>query len=140
MKKLPIKIITIGLLAMVVTACTSAYDYRKERLVVELDVPLGKTADVGKTGLSVMFDSVEQDSRCPINAKCLWEGVGIVNATIINAKGDRKPIKLSTINYEDFNNVEKVFGLDFELVGLLPKPIAGTKSKASEQLIKLKVD
>ena len=103
MNKLPIKIITIGLLAMLVTACgSSAYDYRKDRAVTHVDVPLGKTVSVGTTGLSITFDSIEQESRCPVNAKCAWAGVGIINATVSNTAGQRKPIKLSTINFETF--------------------------------------
>ena len=143
MKKLPIKIITISLLAMLVTACGwSAYEYRKDRIVTDIDVPVGKTVAAGSTGLSVIFDSVEQDSRCAINARCVWGGVGIVNATVINAAGERKSIKLSTINYETFNKVEKVFGKDFELVDLLPKPVAGSgaKPEITQKLIKLMID
>lgn len=143
MKKLPIKIITIGFLAMLVTACgSSAYEYRKDRVVTDIDVPLGKTVTANMAGLSVTFDSVEQDSRCAINARCVWGGVGIVNATVMNAAGEKKAIKLSTINYEAFNNVEKVFGKDIELIDLLPKPIAGSggKPEITQKLIKLKID
>lgn len=143
MKKLPIKIITIGLLTMLVSACgTPAYEYRKDRMVTNLDVELGKTVKAVPTGLSVTFDSIEQDSRCAINARCVWGGVGIVNATIINVEGKKKAIKLSTINYETFNTVETVFGKDIELLDLQPKPIAGSgvKPNMGKALIKLKID
>lgn len=143
MKKLPIKIITIGLLSMLVTACGSpAYEYRKDRIVTDIEIPLGKTVAAGETGLSVSFDSIEQDSRCAINARCVWGGVGIVNATVINAAGVKKAIKLSTINYEQFNKIEKVFDKEVELVDLLPKPIAGSgaKPEMTQKLIKLKID
>jgi len=142
MKKLPIKITVIGLLAMMISACggSPAYEYRKARMIIDIDVPLGKTVAAVPTGLSVAFDSVEQDSRCQINARCVWGGVGIVNATVINSAGERKSIKLSTVNYETFNNVETVFGNDIELIDLLPKPVAGAKSEAARKLIKLKID
>ena len=143
MKKLPIKILIISLFAVLVSACgSSAYEYRTERMVIDIDVPLGKTVAAVPTGLSVVFDSIEQDSRCPVNARCAWSGVGIVNATIISASGERKPIKLSTVNYEAFNNVEKVFGKDITLVDLLPKPVAGSSAKPeiTQKLIKLMID
>jgi len=143
MKKLSIKIITIALLAMLVAACGSpAYEYRKDKIIADIDVPLGKTVVAGETGLSVTFDSIEQDSRCAINARCVWGGVGIVNATVTNNAGVKKTIKLSTINYEKINNIEKVFDKDIELVDLLPKPIAGSDAKPEiiQKLIKLKID
>ena len=42
-------------------------------------IPLGETVDVG--GLSVRFAEVAEDSRCPQNTPCVWEGrarVGLV--------------------------------------------------------------
>jgi hypothetical protein len=143
MNKLHIKIITAGLLAMLLSACgSSAYEYRKDRVVTNIDVALGETVKAGATGLSVMFNSVGQDSRCAINARCIWGGVGIVNATVINSEGEKKAIKLSTVNYETYNNVETVFGKSIELIDLLPKPIAGSgaKPEISQKLIKLKID
>lgn len=122
MKKLPAKIALMSLSALLISACvgTPAYDYRKAPIVTEVAVPLGKTVEAGKTGLSVSFDNVESDSRCPINARCTWSGVAIVNVTVKNAKGASKPLKLSTVNFEAYNQVEKAFGKDFELVDLLP--------------------
>ena len=143
MKKLPIKIIVIGLLAMLITACSSsAYEYRKERLVTNVEVPLGEAELVANTSLSVKFDSIEQDSRCPINAKCLWAGVAIVNVTVINGEGVLKKIKLSSVNYETFNTTENVFGKNIELMAVLPNPSAGTAAKPEiiKKLIKLKID
>ena len=143
MKKLPIKIIIVGLLAMLITACgSSAYEYRKDRVITHVDVPLGEAVLVAKTNLSVKFDSIEQDSRCPINAKCLWAGVAIANVTVINGTGELKAIKLSTVNFETFNTIEKIFGKSIELMAVLPNPSAGTGSKPeiTKQLIKLKID
>ena len=143
MKKLLIKIITISVLAMLVSSCgSSAYDYRKDRIVSNIDVPLGKTVMAEKTGLSFKFDSIDQDSRCPISTKCVWGGVAVVNVTVMNESGASKPIKLSTINYEKYNKVEKVFGKDVELIDLLPSPAAGSGAKPEilQKLIKLSID
>jgi hypothetical protein len=103
-------------------------------------VPLGEASLVSKTSLSVKFDSVEQDSRCPINAKCLWAGVAIVNVTVINGEGELKTIQLSTVNYETFNTTETVFGKNIQLMALLPNPSAGGKPEITKKLIKLKID
>lgn len=38
------------------------------------DLALGQSADVAGTGLRLTFSRVAADSRCPINATCVWEG------------------------------------------------------------------
>lgn len=145
MKKLPAKIALMSLTALLLSACvtTPAYDYRRAPVVTEATVPLGQTVAVGKTGLSVSFDRVESDSRCPINARCVWSGVAIVDVTVKNSKGGTKPLKLSTVNFEAYNKVEKAFGKDFELVDLLPhKGDTGQLETPPPKVltIKLKVD
>jgi len=143
MKELPIKIITISVLAGFISACGSAaYEYRKDPIVTEISVPLNQTVVAGQTGLSVQFDKVESDSRCPVNAKCLWSGVAIIKATVKNQKGESKALRLSTVNYESYNNTEEVFGKDITLLELLPAPIAGKPAKPEimPATIKLKID
>ena len=143
MYKLPIKIITIGLLTGFISGCNSAaYDYRKQPVVTEITVPLNKTVKAGNTGLSVSFDKIESDSRCPINARCVWSGVAVVAATVKNNKGESKALSLGTVNFEKINNSETVFGKRIMLLELLPKPIAGQagKPELTPPSIKIKID
>ena len=140
MTKLLAKIITTGVIAIGLTGCGSAYDYRKVRLSDTITVPLGKTVAAEHAGFSVTFDKIEQDSRCPINARCLWSGVGIVNATVKQGDESQK-VTLSTVNYETFNNTESVFGKDIKLLELLPNKSAGAaKPEMTEKTIKLIID
>ncbi|PID45985.1 MAG: hypothetical protein CSB47_06680 [Proteobacteria bacterium] len=143
MKKLPIKIITMGLLVGLVSGCNSAaYEYRKHPVAAEITVPIKQTVSAGETGLSVRFDKIESDTRCPINARCVWSGVAVVNATVLNNKGDSQLLKLSTVNYEKVNRSEKVFGKRVTLLDLLPKPVVGKSAKPelNPPSIKVKID
>jgi hypothetical protein len=141
MIKLIIKIITTSLIAVGLSGCgSSAYDYRKARVADMVTVPLGQAVQAKHAGFSVKFDKIEQDSRCPINARCTWEGVGIINATVTKGEESKK-VTLSTINFEAFNNTEKVFGKDIKLLELLPKKTAGAaKPELGQTMIKLKID
>ena len=38
----------------------------------------GQTAQVEGTGLTVTFESVTADSRCPVDVTCVWEGDAVV--------------------------------------------------------------
>ena len=143
MNKLPIKIITTGLLAGFITGCNSpAYDYRKDPIVTEITVPLNKTVKAGNTGLSVSFDKIKSDSRCPINARCVWSGVAVVAATVKDGKGASKALSLGTVNFEKINNAEEAFGKRVTLLELLPQPVAGQagKPELNPPSIKIKID
>lgn len=45
-----------------------------------LELPIGRSADNGD--LSVSFDAVTEDSRCPRGVQCVWEGNAAVRLTL----------------------------------------------------------
>lgn len=142
MNKLPIKIITTTLLVGFISGCTSpAYNYRKDPVVTEITIPLKQMVKAGSTGLSMSFDKIESDSRCAINARCLWAGAAVVKTTVKNSKGVSKTLSLSTVNFENYDNIGKVFGKKITLIDLLPKVTAGASSKpAVTPSIRVKID
>jgi hypothetical protein len=52
--------------------------------VGEIELALGRTAEVPVLGLRISFDAVAEDSRCPTNALilCVWEGNAAVDLGI----------------------------------------------------------
>lgn len=72
-------------------------------------------SDIG--GLSITFDSVPDDGRCPLNALCIWEGNAIVKFNITNG-ADVHKIYLNTANC--FNNDTVLGGVAIELIDLMP--------------------
>ena len=140
MIKLLTKITAASALAVSLSGCGSAYDYRKTPVADMITVPMGQTVLAENSGLSVTFDKIDQDSRCPINARCVWSGVAVIDASV--KRGDQiQKIKLSTVNFEAFNNTEKVFGKDIQLMQLLPNKTAGAaKPEITQTTVKLKID
>ena len=49
---------------------------------VMVTMPLGQTVAVTGTSVSLRFDAVKEDSRCPANAMCVWAGQAVVSVTI----------------------------------------------------------
>jgi hypothetical protein len=45
-----------------------------------LELPVGRSADNGE--LSVVFEAVTEDSRCPRGVQCVWEGNASVRLTL----------------------------------------------------------
>jgi hypothetical protein len=65
-------------------------------------VPLGRAFELAPgqealaEGLSVVFQGVGQDSRCPIDVVCVWEGDAAVALVLRAAGGEPAPRELHT--------------------------------------------
>jgi hypothetical protein len=80
----------------------------------------GQTATVEGQGLEVTFQVVEQDSRCPVDVTCVWEGDATVKVSIAQPPRPPQEFELHTagslaqrVTYGDFQ---------VELRDLQPRP------------------
>lgn len=78
-------------------------------------------------GLQVQFEQVLEDSRCPMNARCVWEGNARV-AFRITQSGKSSSLVLNTS--ERFETRQEFGDITLRLVRLDPTPMAGEKVKA----------
>lgn len=51
----------------------------------------------GSESLSICLDAIVQDSRCPINANCVWQGVAVAQFTF-SLNGKKHQLELATNN------------------------------------------
>lgn len=72
---------TIALISF--TACSN----NQVAVTVGLDevftIGVGQSARIAKEDMTVTFNEVIGDSRCPQNVTCVWEGVASSNVTIV---------------------------------------------------------
>jgi len=95
MKKIfnPVFLLLIILLVpLLVSACGS--DTMKASLGIEFTLPAGKTAAISGESLSIKFNSVTGDSRCPSDVICIWAGEANCN-TVFKYKGVDYPVILT---------------------------------------------
>lgn len=69
----------------------SAADVNKE-----IEIRAGDSVILSDIGLIIKFNSVLGDSRCPIDAICVWEGNAEVSLDFKNSNGDALSTKLNT--------------------------------------------
>ncbi len=81
----------------------------------ELEMKVGdqKSADRGR--ITVKFVSIVEDSRCPLDAKCVWAGNAKVKVAVSKGKMAPKFVELNT--GQDPNSV-KLYGYKISLEGL----------------------
>ncbi|MFL5502855.1 MAG: hypothetical protein ACJ799_02465 [Gemmatimonadaceae bacterium] len=82
-------------------------------------LPVGKTASVRGTDTRLTFMEVRQDSRCPIDAICVWEGDAQI-AISISQQGGAGDTRILSIRSP--GNETTAGNLRIRFVGLAPVP------------------
>ena len=96
---------------------------RKTNLTNELaPIKIGECGAqmINGNNISICFNELLEDSRCPINADCVWQGVARAGFTF-KAKGQEASFDLATLNMNPIYRQDTVlFGFKIHLVDLLP--------------------
>lgn len=110
----------LAALAALAVGCGSATGPDEVRLAEEFTLAPGKWARIQGESLTIAFDSVASDSRCPTNVTCVWEGDAVVVVTLTQPGRERATVELHTssrfartVGYGDF---------EVALVALAPQP------------------
>lgn len=91
----------------------------------------------GTETINLCFDGVMSDSRCPINANCVWQGIALVNFTF-SANNHSESFTLATNNAMKPYNTDTVLqGYKIQLINLYPYPgEVGSEVKAEVKISK----
>ena len=111
-------------LAAAAVGCGSGTEPDEVGLAKEFTLAAGDSVRIQGEGLTVAFDSVTSDSRCPTNVNCVWEGDAVVVVTLTHPARERASVELHTsgrfarsVRYGDF---------EVALVKLAPEPREGS--------------
>jgi len=111
-------------LLFTVVIMLTVFSCKKQPAVNENYVPVTqcKTFTRSSGTITCCLDSVIQDSRCPINAACIWEGIGVARFTI-KFKNENHVITLATQKFSTlYSKDTTLVGFNIELVNLFPYP------------------
>ena len=107
------KLLSAILLTATLSLSTLAWGSRQQ-----LTIRAGeqKAADGGR--VTVSFTKVIDDSRCPMNARCVWAGNARIELAISKGKGQAQIVELNTNTGQ---RIVRVFGYRIRLDGLTQK-------------------
>lgn len=91
-------------------------------LDARLSVAYGQTASLGDPRITVRFDSVVEDSRCPADAMCVWEGRAVVRL-VVSEEGKDTRVDLGSSPASA--RLATAGSVSVEWVQLEPYPYAG---------------
>lgn len=93
-----------------------------------VQLSLGQQKFVMNGKLTVRFLSVVEDSRCPINARCVWAGNAKIRLSVAKGRVAARTIELNTgIEAQ----VVSLYGHDFKLEALAPHPGERSRRKTA---------
>jgi len=118
-----------------VRSATSSFLAQDPDLTVDLDTPfelsVGQVAEV--SGARIEFWNVAEDSRCPTDVQCVWEGRVKVELRL-SGSNQIQTVQLSPVSGEDTVEFE---GLQIRLLEVNPAPISTEKLEISDYRIHL---
>ena len=96
------------------------------QVAVPFEIALGEASVLEPEGLQIEFESVKNDSRCPQDAVCVWEGMAEIQLRLTAAHGESTPFHLTipglvSTPYTSGNAVEQ-YGYQLKLLQLSPYP------------------
>ncbi len=113
-------ILSVSMLSFVDSCSRSGIELKEGTL----NIPLKKCADgkISRDKLSLCFDSVINDSRCPANAVCVWQGTAVAKFSL--TKNDKSTsFELATIKMSpNYHKDTAIMGYKIEFVNLSPYP------------------
>jgi len=109
-------------------------------LGTEFELPYGTTAVIPSENLEVTFWNIPEDSRCPTDVVCIWEGQARV-VLRVNQKGET-PGELELIDRAGNKELAtgELGGYTFRLLGVEPYPKAAGKIQLEDYRLRLLVE
>lgn len=106
-----------GFLAL--QACASVENVIVAEPDVAFSLPVGKTAAVNGSSARLTFRTVREDSRCPANVQCVWQGDAKIEVTLSRdgAAGETAILSLMSPH-----NEARIGDFFVRFVGLAPYP------------------
>jgi hypothetical protein len=101
----------------------------------EFKIKYSQELTVKGQGLKVKFDSLLEDSRCPTDVKCVWEGDAKILISVRRASAKESKMELHTNGR--FSQAGKYRQYVIKLVTLSPYPRTSVKTKQSDYVATL---
>jgi hypothetical protein len=103
----------------------------------EIVLGYGEEKSVGGTALRVAFTGVGEDSRCPIDAVCVWQGNAAAELRVSDGRGAPAAIELNTTLEPQ---AAETHGVRLTLLEVQPAPRAGVPTEPASYTVKVRVE
>ena len=120
---------------LAVTACDLWSPTEPAPVNAEVTIRIGQAAQVTEAGVSIRFEAVVADHRCPGDAICVDSGNATLRVAMDGGRGGRRSYELQTYNTQPVRHGD----LRLEVVELAPYPFASLPFDPSEYRVTVRV-
>jgi hypothetical protein len=125
------------LLLVLCTGCVRIEVIAKASLGQEVSLRIGQTAQIQNEPLSIRFNGIAGDSRCPRGVTCIWAGE-VKCDVVVTLKGESSNI---TLTQSGADQSSKTTYNDYRLIySVEPYPEAGKQISTAEYRLNLTVE
>lgn len=131
---------TVAALTVLVAACglsTGPGSAPTSEDQVVLELRSGQETTVSGTVVRVSFIGVDEDSRCPVDVVCVWQGNAAVE---IGLAAGSAPTHLHVLNTGLEPDSVEFDGLRLTLLDVAPEPREGVPISADDYVVRLGVE
>ena len=107
---------------------------QEARLDANIELGAGRSAVISDEKLTVTFERVTEDSRCPTGVQCVWAGDAVVRLAVTGPKGEPGTVDLHT---QQTGREATFQGFKIRLVTLVPATTAGARIPADRYIATL---
>ena len=131
-------ILVVGVSTIVVVSAFwngySSQSLVRARIDVPFQLRVNQTAFIDSLGLSIGFVAVSEDSRCPSDVVCVWEGQATINVNVRSSNLDPNNFNLTSRGGESSLSVRDFHDFSIRLVEIAPYPKSTESIGASDYL------
>lgn len=130
----------IPAIILLLLSCQNEEPCTNYQLDKVFDVSFQKTATFCDGAISITFTKVTQDSRCPEDVVCFWQGLAEVEV-LIAVNGSEEKFLFSTFpTFQDVPSEVTYRGYIFNLEGVKPYPNTKFSQKEKDYSIQMLVE
>ncbi len=111
MRKYSLYLLASLAIVLLLSSCIGSVDEDKARLGEEFTLPIGQSVVITGEDLDIKFVEVSEDSRCPKDVTCVWEG-RVTAVVEISTGGSSQQLNLSQPGLTDAPAREKYGGYE----------------------------
>jgi hypothetical protein len=101
-------------------------------------IPVNKCQSYYNDSFTCCLDSVLQDSRCPIYAVCIWQGIAVARFKV-NTSNEAHSITLATWKFQSYVKDTTIAGYKIELVNLSAQKEIGKPFGYNDYVAEVKI-
>ena len=120
---------------LTLSACSDKGPAAPSPVAKEVTLAPGQTASVDEASISIRFEGVSGDSRCPGDAICITGGDAQVKIDVIPSRGEQTPYTLHTGDMRPVSHGDLTIGL----VELSPYPFVTRPINPADYRVKLSI-